>query len=65
MILTGTVLPQITIKQMPADAVVLDRMDVPGWFKRAPERLTPEMIEKVYDTARRSTTWSTGGQPPR
>ncbi|MGI8535483.1 MAG: nuclease-related domain-containing protein [Mycobacteriales bacterium] len=56
--LTGTVLPQVTIKQMPGDVLVLDRMDVPGAFKRAPERLTPEMIEQVYEVARRSTTWT-------
>ena len=55
--LTGTVVPQVTIKQMPDDVIVLDRMDIPGAFKRAPERMLPGMIEKVYDLARRSTTW--------
>lgn len=56
--LTGTVVPQVTIKQMPEDVLVLDRMDLPGAFKRAPERLTPEMIERVFQVARRSTTWT-------
>lgn len=37
--------------------LVLDQTDVPGAFKRAPERLTPEMIEQVYAVARQSTTW--------
>jgi hypothetical protein len=55
--LTGTVVPQVTIKQMP-DVLVLDRMDIPGAFKRAPERMSPEMIERVYEIARRSTTWT-------
>jgi hypothetical protein len=55
--LTGTVLPQVTIKQMPPDVVVLDRMDVPGAFKRSPDRMTTQMIEQVYEVARRSTTW--------
>lgn len=55
--LTGTVVPDVTIKQMP-DVLVLDRTDVPGCFKRAPERLAAEMIERVYDVARRSTSWS-------
>lgn len=57
--LTGTVIPQVTIKQMPPDVLVLDRMDLPGAFKRAPERMSPEMIERVYEVARRSTTWAT------
>jgi hypothetical protein len=56
--LTGTVLPQVTVKQMPHDVLVLDRMDVPGAFKRTPDRMTKEMIEKVYEIARRSTTWT-------
>jgi hypothetical protein len=54
--LTGTVVPQVTIKQMP-DVLVLDRMDIPGVFKRDPERISPEMIERLYGVARRSTTW--------
>ncbi|MDP3712169.1 MAG: nuclease-related domain-containing protein [Mycobacteriales bacterium] len=55
--LTGTVIPQVTIKQMPPDVLVLDRMDIPSTFKRAPERMTPEMIERVYEMSRRSSTW--------
>lgn len=55
--LTGTVVPQVTIKQMPSDVLILDRMDVPGVFKRAPQRLNREQVERVYDIARRSTTW--------
>jgi len=39
--LTGTFIPQVTIKQMPADVLMLDRMDVPGLFNKVPERLTP------------------------
>lgn len=54
--LTATVIPQVTIKQMP-DVLVLDRMDIPGAFRRSPERMTPEMIERVYEVARKSTTW--------
>jgi len=54
--LTGIVLPQVTIGQMPTDVLVLDRMDVPSVFKRSPERLTPEVVEQVYEVARRSTT---------
>ena len=57
-ILTGTVIPQVTIKQMPQDVVVLDRMDVPGVFKRAPKRLSEDQVAAVYEQARRSTLWS-------
>jgi len=57
--LTGTLVPDVTIKQMPEDVLVLDRMDIPGIFKRAPERISAEMIERVYEVARRSTTWTT------
>jgi hypothetical protein len=32
-------------------------MDIPGAFKRAPERISPEMIDRIYDVARRSTAW--------
>jgi hypothetical protein len=56
-LLTGTLIPQVTIKKMPQDVVVLDRMDVPGVFKRAPQRLPPDIVRRVYEVARRSTTW--------
>ena len=56
-LLTGTVIPQVTIKQMPDDLLVLDRMDVPRVFRKAPQRLTAPQVELVYERARRSTTW--------
>jgi hypothetical protein len=37
---------------------VLDRTDIPGPFKRAPQRLAPDVVQRVYDVARRSTTWT-------
>lgn len=54
--LTGSLVPQVTIKQMP-DVLVLDRTEVPGVFKRAPRRLSPELIARTYEVARRSSTW--------
>lgn len=54
--LTGTLVPEVTIKQMP-DVLVLDRMDVPRAFKKAPRRLATEQIEQLYDVTRRSSTW--------
>lgn len=56
--LTGTVVPQVTIKQQPEDVLVLDRMDIPGAFKRSPERIAPGMVESIFQVARRSTTWT-------
>lgn len=57
-ILTGTLIPSITYKQRPDDVHVLDWMDVPRVFKRAQQRLTPDEVARIYDVARRSTTWS-------
>jgi hypothetical protein len=53
--LTGTLIPDVTIKQQPDD--VVDRMDIPRAFKRAQERMTAQQVEEVFDWARRSTTW--------
>lgn len=55
--LTGSLIPDVTIKQQPDDVVVLDRMDIPRAFKKAPQRLTLEQIEQLYACARRSITW--------
>lgn len=55
--LTGTLVPDVTIKQQPDDVHVLDRVDVPGAFSRAPERLQPHEIDAIHGIARRSTTW--------
>lgn len=57
-LLTGTLLPQIDIKSGgPTDVLVLDRMDVPGAFRRAPQRLQRTQIEETFEVARRSSTW--------
>ena len=63
--LTGTLVPNVTIKQQPDDVFVYDRMDIPGVFKRAPKRLTAEQVEVIYEHVRRSTTWQTAGKPGR
>ena len=57
--LTGTLIPQVTIKQHPDDVTVLDRMDIPSAFKRAPHRLNVTQIEEIFAHARRSRTWTT------
>lgn len=56
-VLTGTIVPDVTIRQMPDDVMVLDRMDVPRWFKKRPAALTSEQVDAIYDVARRSGTW--------
>lgn len=56
-ILTGTLFPSVTYRH-PADGViVLDRMDVPGWFKKTRPRFTPEQVDDLFELARRDTTW--------
>lgn len=55
--LTGTLIPDVTIKQQPDDVLILDRMDIPGVFRRAPHRLSSEQVERIFEQARRSTTW--------
>lgn len=56
--LTGTFIPNVTIKQQPSDVRVLDRMDIPRVFKRARRQLSPEQVAAIYDAARRCTTWT-------
>jgi hypothetical protein len=56
--LTGTLIPNVTIKKAPADVAIYDRMDIPGVFKRAPRRIDTEQVEAIYEAARRCTTWS-------
>jgi hypothetical protein len=55
--LTGTLIPNVTIKQAPEGVAVLDRLDIPRAFRRASPMLTPEVVEAVFEHARRSTTW--------
>ena len=42
--LTGTLIPNVTIKQAPDGVAVLDRMDIPRAFRRASPMLTPEHV---------------------
>jgi len=59
-LLTGSLVPRVTIKGGgPEDVLILDRMDIPRVFKKKPPILTEDVVAKVYDVARRSTTWTT------
>lgn len=42
--LTGSLIPNVTIKEQPDHVFVYDRMDIPRVFTRAPQRLTPEQV---------------------
>ena len=55
--LTGTAIPNVTIKERPEDVVILDRMDIPRAFRRAPTRLSSVQVEQIFEVARRDTTW--------
>jgi len=55
--LTGTLIPNVTIKQAPEDVTILDRMDIPGAFRRSSRKLTHDQVARIYQHARRSTTW--------
>lgn len=55
--LTDTFIPNVTIKDRPEDVLILDRLDVPRYFRRRSAVLTPTQVEQLFDSARRSTTW--------
>ena len=55
--LTGTTIPNVTIKERPEDVVILDRLDIPRAFRRAPTRLSSVQVEEIFEMARRDTTW--------
>jgi len=56
--LTGTFIPQVTVKDKPEGVIILDRLDLPRYFRRRPPRLDPSQVAYVFEFARRSTTWS-------
>lgn len=58
-VLTGTIVPEVTYRDKPDDVRVLDKWDVPRWFKKRPRVLSPEQVQQVFDVARRSDTWRT------
>jgi hypothetical protein len=57
-LLTGTIVPDVTVKKAPEQVLILDRMDLPRVFKKSPLRIPPEGVEQIFEIARRSSTWS-------
>lgn len=55
--LTGTLIPNVTIKRAPDDVAGLDRMDIPRAFRRTQRKLTDDQVAAISAQARRSTTW--------
>lgn len=56
--LTDTVVPQVTIKDTPDGVVILDRLDLPRYFRNRQPRLSAAEVDEVFEYARRSSTWS-------
>lgn len=57
-LLTGSLIPNITIKERPTDVLVLNRMDIPRAFKRAQQRLDDSETAELFEVARRPNTWT-------
>ncbi len=55
--MTGTLVPEVTIKGKPEHVDILDRMDVARRLKREPVRMSADQVDEVFEIARRSTTW--------
>lgn len=47
----------LTVRDQPADALVIGRRHLRRWLQLVSPQLTSEEITAVYDVARRSTTW--------
>ena len=56
-LLTGTLIPNVTIKERPDDVIILDRIDVPRVFRKAPNRLSAVEVEAIAVAATRPSTW--------
>jgi hypothetical protein len=50
-------LRRMTVRAQPADVVVLSSRRLTRWLTAGPDRLAPSEIERIFDAARRSSTW--------
>ncbi len=53
----------IDIKAQPSDVLVVGRKQIAKCLSRSPVLLAPEGVEKVYEQARRDSTWRTARSP--
>ncbi len=60
-VVTGVVVPvgadDVTIKALPTDVHVINRMRLARWLGERPPVLSEETVDLIFDMARRSTTW--------
>lgn len=47
----------ITVKAQPSDVHVVGRKQIANWLSKLPVLLAPEGVEKIYEQARRGSTW--------
>ena len=57
-ILTGTLIPDVTIVEPPDGVPILTRADLPGAFRRATTTLSSEQVELLHSHARKPATWA-------
>jgi hypothetical protein len=60
-IVTGVIVPvgadDLTVKSQPDDVYVISRMAIAGWIRARRPVLDEETTSRIFDAARRSTTW--------
>lgn len=56
-VLTGTIVPEVTYRDKPDDVRVLDKWDVPRWYRKRRAVLSRAQVQEVFEVARRSDTW--------
>ena len=56
--LTGTVTAQVTVKEPPDGVVILDGLDLPGYFRTRDPQLGADQVQLLFEHARRSSTWA-------
>ncbi len=61
-VVRGLIVPvraeDVTIREMPTDVAVVPRFQLTRWLLRQPHQLDDAALARVYQTARRSTTWA-------
>ena len=60
---SGVIVPvnghSLSIKQPPADVMVVPRRQLRRWLSSLPQALPGAIVDSLYEQARRSTTWTT------
>ncbi|MDA8039578.1 MAG: hypothetical protein M0Z69_10550 [Actinomycetota bacterium] len=48
----------LTVREQPVDVHVVNRAALVRWLRGRPPKLEVEAVERIFDMARRSSTWS-------